>query len=103
MKYLPLNAEIFIKNRQRFVKQIKPRSIAIFTSNEEVVVNGDALYPYKQNSDLFWLTGIVQEETMVVFFPDNPDPGFGWKFICFRFPERPHCSFAFRSVANRDH
>ncbi len=36
-------------------------------------VNGDALYPYRQNSDLYWLTGIEQEDTMLVLFPDNPD------------------------------
>ena len=76
MKYLPLNSGIFIKNRLRFVKEMKPGSIAVFTSNDEVIANGDSLYPYKQNSDLFWLTGITQEETMVIFFPDNPDPRF---------------------------
>jgi len=74
MKYLPLNPEIFIKNRERFTKEMKPGSIAIFVSNDEVPVNGDALYPFKQNSDLFWLSGIVQEDTMVILFPDNPDP-----------------------------
>src|SRR6185295_5951017 len=74
MKYLPLNPEIFIKNRERFVKEMKPGSIAIFVSNDEVPVNGDALYPFKQNSDLFWLSGIVQEDTMVILFPDNVDP-----------------------------
>jgi len=74
MKYLPLNPEIFIKNRARFTKEMKPNSIAIFVSNDEVPVNGDALYPFKQNSDLFWLCGIVQEDTMVILHPDNPDP-----------------------------
>ena len=74
MKHLPLNPEIFIKNRQRFINEMKPDSIAIFVSNDEMPVNGDALYPFKQNSDLFWLTGIVQEDTMVILFPDNPDP-----------------------------
>ena len=74
MKYLPLNPEIFIKNRERFIKGMNPGSIAIFVSNDEVPVNGDALYPFKQNSDLFWLSGIVQEDTMVILFPDNPDP-----------------------------
>jgi Xaa-Pro aminopeptidase len=74
MKYLPLNQELFIKNRQRFIKEMKPNSIAIFVSNDEMPVNGDALYPFKQNSDLFWLTGIVQEDTMVILFPNNPDP-----------------------------
>jgi len=53
---------------------MKPGSIAIFVSNDEVPVNADALYPFKQNSDLFWLSGIVQEDSMVVLFPDNPDP-----------------------------
>ena len=74
MKHLPLNPEIFIKNRQRFINEMKPDSIAIFVSNDEMPVNGDALYPFKQNSDLFWLTGIVQEDTMVILFPDNRDP-----------------------------
>ncbi len=74
MKYLPLNPEIFITNRQRFINKMKPNSIAIFVSNDEVPVNGDALYPFKQNSDLFWLSGIVQENSMVILFPDNPDP-----------------------------
>src|SRR6476660_3883688 len=76
MKYLPLNPEIFIKNRERFIKEMKPDSIAIFVSNDEVPVNGDALYPFKQNSYLFWLSGIVQEDSMVILFPDNPDPKF---------------------------
>ena len=74
MKYLPLNPQIFIKNRERFLKQMQPNSIAVIVSNDEVPVNGDALYPFKQNSDLFWISGIVQEDTMVVLFPDNPDP-----------------------------
>ena len=73
MKYLPLNPGIFTKNRERFINQLKPNSIAIFTSNDEVPVNGDALYPFKQNSDLFWLSGITQEETMVILYPDNSD------------------------------
>jgi len=50
-----------------------PNSIAIFNSNDEVTSNGDALYRYQQNSDLYWLCGIEQEDTMVIFFPDGPD------------------------------
>ena len=73
MKYLPLNQQIFIKNRERFVAAMKPNSIAIFNSNDEMPSNGDALYPFKQNSDLYWLTGIDQEDTMMIFFPANPD------------------------------
>lgn len=73
MKHLPLNPQIFIKNRERFIAEMKPGSIAIFNSNDEVPSNGDALYPYVQNSDLYWLTGIEQEETMLILFPGNPD------------------------------
>jgi len=51
-------------------------AIAIFNSNDEMPANGDSLYPYQQNSDLYWLTGILQEDSMVVLFPDNPDPKF---------------------------
>ena len=74
MKYLPLNPQIFINNRNRFIKEMKPNSIAIFTSNDEWPINGDALHKFKQNSGLFWLTGIEQEDSMVVLFPDCPDP-----------------------------
>jgi Xaa-Pro aminopeptidase len=74
MKYSPVVPELFTKNRQRFVKQMERNSIAIFISNDEVPVNGDAIYPFKQNSDLFWLSGIIQEDSMVILFPDNPDP-----------------------------
>ncbi len=51
-------------------------SIAIFNSNDELPINGDAIHRFKQNSDLFWLTGIEQEDTMLILFPDNPDPKF---------------------------
>ncbi|MGN6542581.1 MAG: aminopeptidase P N-terminal domain-containing protein, partial [Ginsengibacter sp.] len=73
MKYLPLNPDIFIQNRKRFVDKMDKNSIAIFNSNDELPFNGDALHPFVQNSDLFWLSGIEQEDTMVILFPDNPD------------------------------
>jgi len=74
MKYLPLNATLFVKNRERFIKKILPGSIAVFVSNDQTPTNGDAIYTFKQNSDLFWLSGIVQEDSMVIIFPDHPDP-----------------------------
>jgi len=74
MKSLPLKSQLFITNRNRFIEKMKRNSIAIFVSNDEVPSNGDALYPFKQNSDLFWLSGISQEDSMVILFPDNPDP-----------------------------
>lgn len=74
MKNLPLNPEIFSTNRKRFIEKMKPGSIAIFASNDEVPVNADSTYPFKQNSDLYWLSGIAQEESMLILFPGNPDP-----------------------------
>jgi Xaa-Pro aminopeptidase len=53
---------------------MEPGSIAIFVSNDEMPSNGDAHYSFRQNSDLFWLSGITQEDSMVVLFPDHPDP-----------------------------
>ncbi len=74
MKYLPLNPQIFIDNRKRFAKAMRPDSIAIFVSNDEWPSNGDALQAFKQNTDLYWLTGVEQEDSMVILFPDCPDP-----------------------------
>ena len=74
MKYLPLNAEIFVQNRKRFVEKMEKGAIAIFNSNDELPSNGDAIHKFKQNTDLVWLTGIEQEDTMLILFPDNPDP-----------------------------
>ena len=75
-KYLPLDNNIFIQNRKRFTSKMQPNSIAIFVSNDEFPLNGDALHHYQQNSDLFWLSGIEQEGSMVILFPNNPDPKF---------------------------
>ena len=52
---------------------MQPNSIAIFVSNDEFPSNGDALHSFKQNSDLFWLSGIEQEDSMVILFPDCSD------------------------------
>ena len=74
MKYLPLNPNIFIKNRKRFTAKMEKNSIAIFNSNDELPMNGDAVYPFVQSADLFWLCGVTQQDTMVILYPDNPDP-----------------------------
>jgi Xaa-Pro aminopeptidase len=76
MKYTALDPQIFIQNRKRFVSKMQKNSIAIFVSNDEFPSNGDALHDYKQNTELYWLSGIEQEGSMVVLFPDNPDPKF---------------------------
>ncbi len=74
MKNLPLDPQLFVQNRERFVRKMKKNSIAIIVSNDEMPSNGDAIYKFKQNSDLYWLSGVTQEDSMVILFPDNPDP-----------------------------
>jgi Xaa-Pro aminopeptidase len=76
MKYTALDSQIFIQNRKRFVSKMQKNSIAIFVSNDEYPLNGDALHDFKQNTELYWLSGIEQEGSMVILFPDNPDPKF---------------------------
>jgi Xaa-Pro aminopeptidase len=69
-----IDPQIFIDNRKRFIARMEKQSLAIINSNDEVPSNGDALYSFKQNSDLYWLTGIRQEDSMLILFPGNPDP-----------------------------
>ncbi len=71
-RYQLIDAALFVDNRKRFTAQLKPKSLAIINSNEIFPRNGDANFEFKQNSDMFWLTGIDQEECAVVLFPDCP-------------------------------
>lgn len=73
MKYLPINSKLYINNRKRFIKKMKPNSIAIFPGNPVLQTNGDAVYTYQPNSDVVWLSGVIQEKSMVILYPDNPD------------------------------
>lgn len=74
MKYTPIDASLFAANRQHFMARMKPGSIAFFNANDEMPRNGDLTYLFRQNSDLFWLSGIDQEQTILVLFPDAPLP-----------------------------
>jgi Xaa-Pro aminopeptidase len=76
MKYQEIDQQLFVQNRARFIKTLAPGSVALFTSNYEYVLNGDASHTFKQNSNLFWLTGIDQEDTYLMLFPDCPIPEF---------------------------
>ncbi len=70
MKYEPLHTDLFVRNRKRFAAEMKPNSIAIFNSNDMMPRNGDTTFPFRQNSELFYLSGIDQEETVLVLYPD---------------------------------
>jgi Xaa-Pro aminopeptidase len=73
MKYLPINNELFIYNRKNFVSRLKPCSIAIFNSNDEFPRSGDQTFVFKQNADFFYLSGIDQEQSILILFPDCPN------------------------------
>ncbi|HEY4111189.1 aminopeptidase P N-terminal domain-containing protein [Puia sp.] len=73
MRYFPNNAELFTANRRRFAEAMAPGAIAVFASNDEMPSNGDAHYPFRQSTDLFWLTGVWQEDSMLILFPGHPD------------------------------
>ena len=74
MRYFPVLPALFTENRARFAAALEPGAIAIFVSNDEMPLNGDAHYSFRQNSDLYWLSGITQEDSMVILFPGHPDP-----------------------------
>jgi Xaa-Pro aminopeptidase len=73
MRSETIGKELFIQNRQRLVKELKANSLAVFNSNDTMPTNADGSMPFRQNTDLFYLTGIDQEETILVVCPNFPE------------------------------
>ena len=71
MKYESINPNLFINNRSLLANKLKENSIAIFNSNDMMPTNSDGTMPFKQNSDLFWLTGVDQEESLFAMTKKN--------------------------------
>lgn len=76
MRYKKINNELFKLNRKRLIKELKPGSVAVFNANDIMPTNADGTMRFRQNSDLFYLTGVDQEETILVLCPDYPDKKF---------------------------
>lgn len=74
MKYAPIGKNLFIRNREKFKTRLKPKSVAVFNSNDIMPTNGDGTMPFRQNSNLLYLSGIDQEESVLLIAPDFPDP-----------------------------
>ena len=70
MRYLPIDKTLFVQNRARFAARLEPNAIAVFHANDIMPTSADGTYPFVQNPDLFYLTGIDQEETILVIYPD---------------------------------
>ncbi|WP_026461930.1 aminopeptidase P N-terminal domain-containing protein [Adhaeribacter aquaticus] len=73
MRYLPIDSNLFIENRKRFCDRIKRCSLAVFHSNDIMPTNADGTMPFRQNSDLFYLSGIDQEESILLIYPEAKD------------------------------
>jgi len=73
MKYLPIDNQLFINNRKKFSAELATNTIAIFNANDVMPTNADGTMPFRQNNDLFWLSGVDQEESVLVIFPDHTD------------------------------
>ncbi|HPQ09613.1 MAG TPA: aminopeptidase P family protein [Bacteroidia bacterium] len=72
-RYSNIPSQLFIQNRKNFKEHLKPGSIALFFSNDIMPTNADGAMGFKQNSDLFYLSGIDQEDTILLIFPDAKD------------------------------
>ncbi len=73
MKYLPIDNQLFINNRKNFSAKLATNTIAILNANDVMPTNADGTMPFRQNNDLFWLSGVDQEESVLVIFPDHTD------------------------------
>jgi len=76
MRYVPIDPGFFTDNRKQFSARMDQGSIAIFHSNDEFPRNGDQNFPFRQQSDLFYLSGIDQEETILMLAPGHPNMAF---------------------------
>lgn len=76
MKYPKINNKLFKFNREKFKKHLPEHSLAVFHSNDKMPSSGDVFFKFKQNADLFYLTGINQEESILILYPDAPNQKF---------------------------
>lgn len=74
MRYDAIDPQLFVRNREKLRALLQPNSIAIVLANDIYPTNADGTMAFKQNSDLFYLTGVDQEETVLVLMPDAADP-----------------------------
>ncbi|OBX23596.1 MULTISPECIES: aminopeptidase P family protein [Bizionia] len=74
MKYHLIDNQLFIKNRKNFMAQMKPNSLAVFNSNDVYPIGADSTIPFQQDRNIFYLSGVDQEDSILVLFPDSPNP-----------------------------
>lgn len=74
MKYSVIDKKLFELNRQNFISKLRSNSLAIFQSNDEFPRSGDQTFVFKQNADFFYLSGIDQEQSILLLYPECPNP-----------------------------
>ena len=70
MKYQSLPQQLFVKNRNKFVAKMHPNTLAVFNSNDIFPISADSTMPFQQHRDIFYLSGVDQEESILVLFPN---------------------------------
>lgn len=73
MRYDTIDPQLFIRNRENLQKLLKPKSIVVLHANDIMPTNADGMMPFIQNTDLFYLSGVNQEDTVLILFPDAID------------------------------
>lgn len=74
MRYQQLPKEVYIENRKKFTSHLKPGSLAVFNSNDIYPTGSDSTLPFRQHGDILALSGVDQEESILVIFPDAYKP-----------------------------
>ncbi|MDR9401097.1 MAG: aminopeptidase P family protein [Psychroflexus sp.] len=73
MRYQPLSSSLFTKNREKFMTRMLPKSLAVFNANDIYPIGADSTMPFQQDRNLYYLSGVDQEESILVLFPDAAD------------------------------
>ncbi|MBL0745179.1 aminopeptidase P family protein [Chryseolinea lacunae] len=73
MRYKNISKDLFVTNRKKLVKALKSNAVVVVNANDIMPTNSDGSMRFRQNSDLFYLTGVDQEETILLLCPDFPD------------------------------
>src|SRR5262245_49531791 len=81
MKHIPIPSTLFAENRQRLIERLPPNSLAIVQSNDVMPTNADGTMGFHQNADLFYLSGINQEESILLIAPQAFEES--WRQVLF--------------------
>ncbi|NEV93030.1 M24 family metallopeptidase [Psychroflexus sp. YR1-1] len=100
MRYEPISKELFIHNRKNFMSQMLPGSLAVFNSNDIYPIGADSTIPFQQDRNIYYLSGVDQEDSILVLFPDAPDPKH--REILFLTETNPHIAVWEGEKLNKD-